>query len=515
MMALRQPLKKTTHKLSSLLKDWVDWPVDAVDCEVTGITRDSRAVVAGDLFVACRGGARHALEFAEQAIKCGAVAVVYEPPTAGISSLPPQVPFLPLARLGERVGELAARFYDQPSRDLLVFGVTGTNGKTSCSHFIAQGFAGREPAACAVIGTLGNGLPGSLEPATHTTPDAISLQRLLSSFRSAGCRAVAMEVSSHGLEQGRVNAVKFDIAVFTNLSRDHLDYHGDMAHYGAAKKQLFTFPALRSAVLNLADPFSKEISDAISSNVDIIGYLLGQSSGGLSRSHRCLQGTIVRSDRRTMVLRLTGSWGNHELTTGLLGEFTAMNLLAAAAALLQSGLDLHEVVARLSLVQGVPGRMEPFGVAGRPLVFVDYAHTPDAMQHALHAARKYCQGRLWCVFGCGGNRDRGKRPQMGAIAEKLADRVVVTNDNPRDERPEDIVSEIKYGLKAPSAVTFIHDRAEAIEYAIAHAGPDDVVLVAGKGHEEYQEISGVRRDFSDRKLVRRLVGDVGERVTPC
>jgi UDP-N-acetylmuramoyl-L-alanyl-D-glutamate--2,6-diaminopimelate ligase len=354
---------------------------------------------------------------------------------------------------------------------------------------------------------LGNGLLGSLEPATHTTPDAISLQRLLYSFRLAGCRAVAMEVSSHGLEQGRVTAVKFDIAVFTNLSRDHLDYHGDMTRYGAAKKRLFTLPTLRSAVVNLADPFSKDIAGAIAPNVDLVGYVLGQSGDGIRRSHRCLQGMIVRSDRRTMTLRLTGSWGEYELATSLLGEFTAMNLLAAAAALLQSGLDLNEVVARLSHMPGVPGRMEPYGMAGRPLVFVDYAHTPDAMQHALHAARKYCPGRLWCVFGCGGNRDRGKRPQMGAIAESLADRVVVTDDNPRDERPEDIVSEIKWGLKSPSAVTFIHDRAAAIEYAIAQAGPDDVVLVAGKGHEEYQEISGVRRDFSDRELVRRLVGE--------
>lgn len=513
MMALRQPLHKTTHKLSSLLKDWVNWPVGLVDCDVTGITLDSRVVEAGDLFVACRGEARHALEFAEQAVRRGAVAVVYDP--IGVVAKPIHVPCVAVARLAERVSELAARFYDHPSQELVVFGVTGTNGKTSCSHFIAQGFAKREHAACAVVGTLGNGLPGSLEPATHTTPDAITLQRLLFSFRTAGCRAVAMEVSSHGLEQGRVNAVKFDIAVFTNLSRDHLDYHGDMVRYGDAKKRLFTFPVLRAAILNLVDPFTQEIANALAPSVEIVGYALGQSAGELRQPHRCLQGTIVRSDRSSMVLRMSGSWGEHELTTPMLGEFTAMNLLAAAAALLQSGLDMNEVVSHLSQVQGIPGRMEPFGKAGKPLVFVDYAHTPDALQHALNAARHYCQGRLWCVFGCGGNRDRGKRPLMGAIAESMADRIVVTDDNPRDERPKDIVSEIATGLKTPSAVTFIHDRAAAIEYAIAQARPDDVVLIAGKGHEDYQEISGVRRAFSDRILVRKLVGNVNEGVPPC
>lgn len=513
MMALEHPLQKRTVSLRSLLQGTAAWPLGATDCAISGISLDSRTVTEGDLFVALRGHSRHAIEFAQSAVQCGAAAVLYEKrpgdrmpePSLGITCIG-------VERLGEKLGPLAAQFFEYPSDELFVIGVTGTNGKTSTSHFIAQGLAQGTNGPCALIGTLGHGLPGALIPTNHTTPDAVVLQRLLRSFRHAQYSAVAMEVSSHGMEQGRVNGVKFDIAVFTNLSRDHLDYHGDMERYGAAKARLFAAPSLRSAVLNLADPFSIKILAELAPSVEVVGYVLGAPRVTIDRSHRQVRGRIVDAKRGKVTIELSGDWGSSALTTALLGEFTAINLLAAAAALLQSGLQLDEVTARLSGACGVPGRMEPFGASGRPLVFVDYAHTPDAMHHVLQAARQFSRGKLWCVFGCGGNRDRGKRPQMGLVAQTLADHVVVTDDNPRHERPEDIAQEILAGLSAPHAVTLIHDRAAAIAFAIDQAQPEDVVVVAGKGHEDYQEISGTRRAFSDRELVRHLVGDVN---VPC
>ena len=513
MMALKHPLTKRTVGLRSLLLGMTAWPPGAADCAISGISLDSRTLTEGDLFIALQGHSRHGLEFAQSAARAGAAAILFEKSSSD-PILEPElgIPCIGVEGLGEKIGPLAAQFFEYPSNDLFVIGITGTNGKTSTSHFIAQGWALDKNGPCALVGTLGNGLPGALMPTNHTTPDAVSLQRLLGAFRHAQYGAVAMEVSSHGLEQGRLNGVKFDVAVFTNLSRDHLDYHGDMERYGAAKARLFSIPSLRSAVLNLADPFSNKILAGLAPSAEVVGYSLGAPRILINRSHRQLRGRIIHAERRGVTLELSGDRGNAVLTTTLLGEFTAINLLAAAAALLQSGMQLDEIAARLSRVQGVPGRMEPFGAPGKALVFVDYAHTPDAMQHVLQSARKFCRGQLWCVFGCGGNRDRGKRPQMGLVAQTLADHVIVTDDNPRHERPEDIAQEIIVGMRAPHAATVIHDRAAAIAFAIDHAQPDDVVVVAGKGHEDYQEICGSRRPFSDREFVRHLVGSVD---APC
>ncbi len=501
--------------LRMLLEGYVH--VDAAsDREIRGLSMDSRKTRPGDLFLACAGQSQRGHDFIAAAIQAGAVAVAYEKDGEAAPPLFEDVPLFGVADLSQRVGIIAERFYGNPTRKLFVAGVTGTNGKTSCSHFLAQAL--NENAPCGVIGTLGNGLSGQLEVGTHTTPDAISLHALLADMLEKDAASVAMEVSSHGLDQGRVNGVKFDLAIFTNLSRDHLDYHGDMASYARAKRRLFEMPGLRYAVINADDPFGVELLQSMPSSVKTISYSLsGQGKGDeggipsryVAANMNRVQGTVLHPYINGMEMHVVTPWGEGRFPSQLLGRFNASNLLAVLAALVLSGIDFRDALHKISRIRPVPGRMECFdGGTGKPLVVVDYAHSPDALRQALEALREHCAGALWVVFGCGGNRDRGKRPLMGEVAQRYADHVVLTDDNPRHEDADGIIAEIAAGLHEPSHMHVQRDRARAIAHALNQAKEGDVVLVAGKGHEDYQIIGDEKRPFSDSAQVRALLGEV-------
>ncbi|ROR29679.1 UDP-N-acetylmuramoyl-L-alanyl-D-glutamate--2,6-diaminopimelate ligase [Inmirania thermothiophila] len=458
---------------------------------VRGLALDSRRLAPGEVFLACRGSRGHGLAHLDAALAAGAAAVLWEPapgvaPPAGLA-----VPAVAVPGLGRRAGELAARFWGDPSARLEVVGITGTNGKTSVAHFLVQAWEAAGVSA-AFVGTLGVGRLEALEPTGHTTPDPVTLQARLADFAAAGVRRVAMEVSSHALDQDRVAGVRFRAAVFTNLSRDHLDYHGDMAAYGAAKARLLAWPGLALRVVNADDPFGA--AWLARAGAEALTYGLGAGAW--------LRAEAVEATPAGLRLVLRRGRERAVLATPLAGRFNAANLLAAAAVLLGQGAALAEAVRLLAAVAPVPGRMERLGGGALPTVLVDYAHTPDALAQALEAARAHARGRLWCVFGCGGERDRGKRPLMGAAAERLADVVVLTDDNPRGEDGDAIIAEILAGMRRPQAARIERDRGRAIRLAVAEAGAGDVVLVAGKGHETTQEVGGRRLPWSDREAVR-------------
>jgi UDP-N-acetylmuramoyl-L-alanyl-D-glutamate--2,6-diaminopimelate ligase len=477
------------------------------DIRVSGLALDSRDVAPGALFLAVRGTQRHGLAHAAEAVRRGAAAVAWEP-DADVPAPELAVPSFPVAGLGASAGIVAARYYGDPSARLFVAGVTGTDGKTSTAHLIAQGFE-RLGVACGYLGTIGFGRLGQLSESSHTTVDAVALQRRLAQLLQDGVSACAMEVSSHALDQSRVAGVRFGVAVLTNVGRDHLDYHRSVEAYAAAKRKLFFDCAPQAIVLNRDDPWGARWADEArrekrpDSQVTVYGFNGEADRGGwlLARSIE------TRSDG--LRLHFDSSWGAGVLDSRLLGRFNACNLLAALAVLRVHGVGLDQAAAALAQARTVPGRMEAWrGPRVATTVVVDYAHTPQALAHALAALRPHVRGRLLCVFGCGGDRDRGKRPLMGAAAAELADAVILTDDNPRSEAPAAIVAEILGGVPAAerSKARIEHDRAKAIELAVKAAGPDDVVLVAGKGHEDYQIYGSERRSFSDRAFVAGLVG---------
>ncbi|HMM55462.1 MAG TPA: UDP-N-acetylmuramoyl-L-alanyl-D-glutamate--2,6-diaminopimelate ligase [Candidatus Desulfobacillus sp.] len=464
--------------------------------KASSLAADSRALRPGDIFLAWPGARSDGRRHIADAVARGAAAVLRERVTAdgaeGAAKAPAAgVPQLEVDGLQALSGWLAHLVYGRPSERLWMVGVTGTNGKTSVSQWVARAFEllGRR---CALIGTLGCGFPGALEESLNTTPEAIAVHRLLAAYLAQGAQAAAMEVSSIGLDQGRVNGVHFDVAVFTNLTRDHLEYHGSMEVYGAAKEKLFRATGLRAGVVNLDDALGRRIArDLADGNVATSGYSVRGAPGasllaeGLAATPRGLRFTAVTPQ------------GRAEIASPLLGEFNAANLLAVLGALMASGVALEEAAAALRQLEPAPGRMQALGGEGAPLAVIDYAHTPDALAQALAALRGTAAargGRLVCVFGCGGNRDAGKRPLMGAAAARGADAVILTSDNPRDEEPRTILAGIAAG--APDA-RVIEDRGEAIRAALAQAGERDVVLIAGKGHESYQEIADRRLPFSD------------------
>lgn len=495
--------------LSALLSGWADIS-RADDCLVTGLTLDSRRVSPGGLFLACSGGHAHGLDYLDQAIEQGALAIACEVddnwPQARVERCAQglSIPLVTVQQLGHQASAIAGRFYHQPSRSLSVIGVTGTNGKTSITHYIAQALA--PDVRCGLIGTVGNGLLGALDAATHTTPDPVGLQRLMHGFRQQGVAVVALEVSSHALCQGRVAAIDFAIAVLTNLTQDHLDYHGTMQAYGEAKRKLFSMPGLRCAVINMDAPYGRDLAADLGRNVHRIGYGFdAQASGAVEQWLRAVAIELTASGMR---IEIDGSWGRRTLVTPLLGRFNAHNLLAVLAVLLFNQTPFASALERLARLHNVEGRMERFGGAGQPLVVVDYAHTPDALEQALGALREHVGGRLVCVFGCGGDRDRGKRPLMGAIAERLADWVIVTDDNPRSESGAQIVQQILSGMERPDAARVLRCRAEAIRQAVVQSPPGDLVLVAGKGHETYQLKGGSTLAFSDRDEVLKALSEV-------
>jgi len=455
------------------------------------ITADSRRVEPGVAFAAYPGMHADGRKFVPDAITRGACAVLWE---ARAFQWDPKwnVPNLGVESLQSRLGHIADFVYGSPSKRLWITGVTGTNGKTSCAQWIAQAFdaCGRR---AAILGTLGNGLVGALTPATHTTPDVAVLHELLAQFHAAGAQAVAMEVSSHGLDQGRVNGVKFDVALFTNLTRDHLDYHRTMAAYGAAKAQLFTWPGLRAAIINADDPFGQSLIDGARAR--------GQRILTYGFANADIAATAITMDRTGILLEVGTPWGRAMLTSPVVGVFNAQNLLGVLGVLLASDVPLDQAVMALAGLSAPPGRMQRFGGSGRPLVVVDYAHSPDALEKVLIALKPAVAdaGELVCVFGCGGDRDPGKRPQMGGIAARLADLVVVTSDNPRGEEPAIIASAIVKGIRDTGnrRWSIENDRRAAIRGAVAAAKAGDVVLIAGKGHETFQERNGQRTPFSD------------------
>ncbi len=475
------------------------------DLRVTGISMDSRALRAGDAFLALPGGKDHGWNHAAAAVRNGARVILADAATVVSAPLLNGVPVIPVANLGAVAGVIAARFFGDPSRQLQVVGVTGTNGKTSTSHYIAVAMQEFNGGHAGIIGTLGNGAVGRLRATELTTPDPVSLQSELAAQLAGGVQVIAMEVSSHALELGRIAGVHFTTAVFTNLTRDHLDFHGDMAAYGAAKRRLFDLPGLKQAVVNLDDEFGRELMRACSARMPVIGYRLTGTSLPKSAPEDELLGALRDSAPGQLQLDVLGPWGGGPLRCALTGSFNAANVLAACATLLTLGVPFARALELLAHARAVPGRMEAFRAPGRPAVIVDYAHTPDAVEKALLALRGQCRGRLVCVFGCGGDRDPGKRPQMGRVAEAGADQVVVTSDNPRSENPEAIIAAILAGMRQPDRAIVEPDRAAAITLAINAAGAADTVLVAGKGHETWQETAGRRLPFSDRQLVRSLI----------
>jgi UDP-N-acetylmuramoyl-L-alanyl-D-glutamate--2,6-diaminopimelate ligase len=489
--------------LPALLQGLADVP--DVACSVTGVTLDSRKVRPGDLFIALGGSRDHGAAYIAQAVERGAVAVLVDE-QAPADEAAWNVPVLSISGLRAKAGVIGARFHGEPSKAMTVFGITGTNGKTSVSQFIAQALSVDAP--CGVIGTLGSGLHGALHTTGHTTPDAVTLQAQLAQQLAAGARSMVMEVSSHGLDQQRVAGVEFDVAVFTNLSHEHLDYHGDMDSYALAKRRLFQSPGLGHAVLNLDDAVGARWYDELHAQMDCIGY--GFGSAAQQAQGKMLRGSELQLTPVGLSFSVSSPWGEARLATALLGQFNASNLLAALGALLSGGMSFDIAVQRLKQVRTVPGRMERFGTAEQPTVVVDYAHTPDALEQVLKALRAHCAGTLWCVFGCGGDRDRAKRPLMGQLAEALADRVVLTDDNPRSENPWDIIEDIQRGMKEPDTAYVMRDRAAAIAHAVGMAAIGDIVLVAGKGHETEQLIAGQVLPFSDRDEVARCLREVAD-----
>ncbi len=476
--------------------------------EMKRLTADSRSVGWGDTFLAYPGAKADGRKFIPQAIVAGAGAVLWERDEHFEWDADWRVPNLGVARLRDVAGPLAAEVYRHPSRELAAIGVTGTNGKTSCSQWIAQAFnaAGRK---CAVIGTLGMGFPDALAPNPNTTPDAIVLQKGLRQFVDAGAQAVAMEVSSIGLDQGRVNGTRFRVALFTNLSRDHLDYHRDMEAYGEAKAKLFRMPGLAHGVLNLDDAFGVRLAQSLTgSTVERVGYSLVNGAAQRGGVERWLEARELAIGGEGMRFRLASSWGEADVVSPLVGRFNAANLLGVLGALLVCGLSLEDAVARVQALAPVAGRMQRLGGGAQPLVLVDYAHTPDALEKVGVAARDLARslgGRLVVVFGCGGERDRGKRPLMAEAVSRVADSAIVTSDNPRGEDPEAIIADIVPALRVAHEVVI--DRRAAVRQAIGECGTGDVVLVAGKGHEPYQEIAGVKHPYSDLDEVRAALHD--------
>jgi UDP-N-acetylmuramoyl-L-alanyl-D-glutamate--2,6-diaminopimelate ligase len=480
-------------------KQWLAlYASDAPECELNQLQLDSRKVAADDVFLAIPGVNQHGKQFIAQALAQGAALVLTDEgqyDDKRVVVLPELMQLLPA---------LAATFYQQPARKLQLVGVTGTNGKSSCTFFITQ-LAQKLAQQAAVIGTLGYGSSNQLTPLPNTTPHYVDIQRILAGFVQQHTQLAAMEVSSHALVQQRVAGLLFDVAVFTNLTRDHLDYHGSMAEYGAAKALLFTPQLSRAAVINVSDEFGRKL--AAQSQLPVWAYGKAEHCRGYNRY---LAYSDVTATTDGYQLQLTSHAGKHSLYLPLLGEFNIQNVLAAMASMLVLGYELPAVVAACSKLRAVPGRMEQFNFSQQFTAVVDYAHTPDALQQALQSLRKHCAGRLWCVFGCGGDRDRGKRPLMGQIAEQYADHVIITADNPRSEDMLQICDDIAAGMSPDGSYSIEPDRQAAIKLALISAQAGDVVLIAGKGHETVQIIGAEHRQYDERAYLRQLVTEMAE-----
>lgn len=467
--------------------------------EVKDMVLDSRKVQPGDLFVAVKGQSIDGNQFIPQAIQSGASAVIAETefPDEHLSvRYIEQVPVIKYHQLAAKLSELADNFYEQPSKRLILVGVTGTNGKTTVSQLLAQ-WAEILGYRSAVMGTIGNGLWGKLIEAVNTTGSPVEIQSSLAHFRQNGASFAAIEVSSHGLVQHRVEALHFKAAVFTNLTRDHLDYHKTMENYAAAKKRLFSELDTEQKIINADDPIGAQWLNEMPEAVAV------STRADFQTSHQnWVKATEIHYHNQGADITIESSWGNGVLHSQLIGAFNVSNLLLAMATLLSLGLPLSELLASVNRLSAVRGRMEVIQYPYRPTVIVDYAHTPDALEKALIATKEHCSGELWCIFGCGGDRDRGKRPLMAQVAERFADKIIVTKDNPRTESQNQIEADILAGFQNMDKVGVIPDREQAIEFAIGSAAENDVILIAGKGHENYQIIGSEIRYFSDQETAR-------------
>lgn len=499
------------RRLSDLTAGLVAVPPDLV---VSDVTLDSRAASPRSLFLACSGQTSHGLKFAQQAVALGASAVLYED-TADADQVKPDLGsdifVAAVPQLSHHVGTIADRFFGAPSAAVTVVGITGTNGKTTCAWLLAQALQHcNRPAA--YMGTLGFGVPPSITATEHTTSDAVTVHRQLAALRNLGAECVCMEVSSHAIDQNRVGAVRFNTAAFTNLTRDHLDYHGTMEAYGDAKARLFEWPSLANRVINVDDAFGSKLAARLSSSRLVITSRVSSATGDFLEHVEKVRAVRATPESAGLAIQIESSWGNTHLTVPLIGEFNVDNVLIVLAVLLAWNIPLEQAVAAIEKCRAPSGRMELFGgTATSPLAIVDYAHTPDALAKALQAARPHCRGQLRLVFGCGGDRDAGKRPLMGRIAAELADDVIVTDDNPRTEDPARIVADILAGMPgagatAPVRTMVEHDRTRAIQTALRRSTPGDVVLIAGKGHEDYQIYGAVRRPFKDQAVVSVELG---------
>ena len=482
--------------LAELTQGIVPAPSQAI--AIRDVTLDSRAVTPGALFLACRGRASHGLKYLVAALGNGASAVLWETaPGVSAPRVPAGVTAIEVPDLSRHVGQIADRFFGNPSAALAVAGVTGTNGKTTTAYLLAQALdACGEPAAYA--GTLGFGRARALRPATHTTPDCVSVHRQLANARGQGLRNVVMEVSSHALDQGRADAVRFRTAIFTNLTRDHLDYHSSMDAYGAAKARLFATPGLEHRVINVSDDYGRVLA---AREQDAGRLTTVATDASAPRAESFVIARHVRTMPRGLDIDAETHLGAINFDAPLVGRFNAENILLTLAALLARGIALERAARALANVCAPAGRMETFHRQGRAVAVVDYAHSPDALAKALDALREHCAGRLWCVFGCGGDRDPGKRPLMAAVVERHADVAIVTDDNPRSESPDAIVADVLRGFGDTTRVRVIRDRDAAISAALSEARAEDVVLIAGKGHEDYQIYGSEQRPFSDRAVV--------------
>lgn len=494
--------------MSVPLHQWARAQLAALNVPIIRLVTDSRLIRRGDTFVAYPGEKADGRQYIATAISQGASAVIWEEQHF-VWDDAWQVPNFAVTDLRNKAGWLADAAYGTPSEKLWVVGITGTNGKTSTCHWIAHALNGAGK-KCALIGTLGNGFVDALHATENTTPDAIRVHGLMSDYLRDGAQAVAMEVSSHALSQGRVNAVHFDVAMLTNLSRDHLDYHGDMQSYADAKRKLFDWQQLGFVVLNLDDPYGVELAEQLQdTEAEVIAYGLSDAALLLAErlGLRMVYGNLLNMTGQGIRLEVHSSWGTAELNSGLVGRFNAANLLGALAVLLVSGVALNDAAHILGRAQPVTGRMQRLGSGDEPTVIVDYAHTPDALEKVLQALREIslaAGGKVLCVFGCGGDRDRGKRAMMGLVAEKFSDFCIVTSDNPRSENPREIIAEIVNGMNDDNHEIIV-DRAVAIQSAIRYARQNDTVLIAGKGHEDYQEINGIKHPFNDVSVAKQAL----------
>ncbi len=473
--------------LTELLQGYADAPA----IPVNGISSDSRQLGEGYLFLACQGISSHGIDFLEEAIAAGVCAIAWDSSTTDAPVVPGGLAMFGVANLSAHLGEIANRFYGRPSANMKVFGVTGTNGKTTVAWLIAQCLQRLEH-KCAYLGTLGFGVAELQGGEGMTSPPVVELHERLAGFVAAGAEAAAIEVSSHALSQGRVDGVQFETALFTNLTRDHLDYHKNMQDYFESKARLFVECDTRNRIVNLDSEFGTELAARCGQNVVTVSTEFNRVSNG--RPYVFVR-SVVANDQGSNIT-FSSSWGDGQFVLPLPGDFNVANAAIVLALLLSQGVSVAAACSALAEVDTPPGRMQRVA-AGGAAVYIDYAHTPNAIEVALRALRLHCRGKLWCVFGCGGDRDAGKRPLMGRCAERLADQVVITSDNPRGEDPQLIIGEINAGFINPESAIVIEDRAAAIAWAISQAASHDVVLIAGKGHEEYQQIGTERLRISD------------------